>query len=289
MAVPARVERFLKPFATLIERMGSVGLVSSGVILAAQAFLALIPLLIAVSAWLPVGAAAGVQETLRERLGISGTTDAAVGQLVNSRDELRGGLTVLGTVVLLASATSFSRALQRVYELAWRLPRLGLRGTVRGLMWLAGAIAYIALLSIAIRLAGGGTTGGVLRTIAITIGSVVLWWLTPYVLLDRRVTLRALLPGGLLTSAALLLLGAVGAVLVPRIVRNNEEQFGLIGVVFSIQSWLIVIGCVLVAAAVVAAVVAQSDDPLGRLCRGTGDVDGWRRMRSASTSSTEDT
>jgi len=279
MAMPARAERFLKPFETLLERMVSVGLVSSGVILAAQTFLALTPLLMAVTALLPAEAAAGVQETLRERFGVSGTSDAAVSQLVNNRDDLRGGLTVVGAIVVLASATSFARALQRVYELAWGLPRLGLRGRIRGLMWLFGVVVYVALLGTAVRLAGGGATGTALRGVLVTTGGVLLWWWTPYVLLDRRVRPRALLPGGLLTAGALLAVGLVGSVYVPRSVRSNERQFGTIGVVFAIESWLVVVGCVLVGAAVVAAVAAQTDSRLGRLWRGTADVNGWRRTR----------
>jgi membrane protein len=283
MAMPARAERLLKPFETLIERMVSVGVVSSGVVLAAQTFLALIPLLMAATALLPAEAAAVVQNSMRERLGISGSSDAAVSQLVNSRDQLRGGLTVLGVIVVLASATSFTRALQRVYEQAWGLPGLGLRGRVRGLMWLLGTVAYLTLLGIAVRFAGGGPTGSVLRTVLALAGAVLLWWWTPYVLLDGRVRPRALLPGAILTAAAMLMLGLVGSVYVPRSVRNNERQFGTIGVVFAIESWLVVVACVLVGAAVVSAVWAQADDRLGRLWRGTADVAGWRRAKGAIT------
>ena len=277
MAMPTRAERFRQPFETLLQRMVSVGLVSSGVVLAAQTFLALIPLLLAVTALLPAESASGVQESLRARFGISGSSDAAVSQLVNSRDQLRGGLTVLGAIVVIASATSFTRALQRVYEQAWGLPPLGLRGRVRGLMWLLGTVAYLTLLATAVRFAGGSTTGTVVRTVLTTLGAVLLWWWTPYILLDGRVRFRALLPGAILTAAALLALGLVGSVYVPRSVRSNERQFGTIGVVFAIESWLVVVACVLVAAAVVAAVAAQTDGPLGRLWRGTAELDGWRR------------
>jgi membrane protein len=170
--------------------------------------------------------------------------------------------------------------MQRVYELAWGLPRLGLRGRIRGLMWLFGVVAYVALLGTAVRLAGRGATRTVLRGVLVTTGGVLLWWWTPYVLLDGRVRPRALLPGGVLTAGALLALGLVGSVYVPRSVRTNERQFGTIGVVFAIESWLVVVGRVLVGAAVVAAVAAQTDSRLGRLWRGTKDVAGWRANQS---------
>jgi membrane protein len=281
MAVPAWVQRLLRPFEVLIERLVSVGFISSGVILAAQTFLALFPLLIAVTALLPTDAAVGVQDTFRQRVGISGSTDAAVSQLVNNRDQLQSGISVFGAIVVLASAMSFTRALQRVYEMAWGLPRLGLRASLRGLLWLIGVVAYLAVLGIAIRFAGGGVSGTVLRSLLFFLGAVVLWWWTPYLLLLGRVRARALLPGGVLTAAGLVVVGSIGSVYLPRSVRSNERQFGTIGVVFAIESWLVVIGCTLVGAAVVTAVLAQMDGPIGRLWRGASDPEGWRRQRRA--------
>jgi len=114
------------------------------------------------------------------------------------------------------------------------------------------------------------------------VGAVLLWWWTPYLLLLGRVRARSLLPGGLLTAAAMLVLGKVSSVVLPRTVRNNERQFGTIGMVFAIESWLVVVACTIVLAAVVSAVAAQADGPFGRLARGAADLDGWRRAgRSA--------
>jgi membrane protein len=280
MATPARVERLLRPFGTLIERMVSVGLISSGIILAAQTFLALIPLLMVATALLPADAAGGVQQAMRDRLGLSGTTDAAVSQLIKTRAELQGGLTVLGLLVVFASATSFTRALQRVYELAWGLPRLGIRASLRGLAWLLAVVAYLAVLGTAIRFAGAGVPGTLLRSVLATSGAVLLWWWTPYVLLVGRVRARALVAGGVLTAVAQLVVGAIGSVYLPRSVRTNERRFGTIGVVFAIESWLVVVSCVIVGCAVIAAVAAQTDGPIGRLCRGTADPEGWRRPQA---------
>ena len=92
-----------------------------------------------------------------------------------------------------------------------------------------------------------------------------------------------MLPCAILTAAVMLVLGLIGSVYVPRSVRSNERQFGTIGVVFAIESWLVVVACVLVGAAVAAAVAAQTDGPLGRLCRGTANVEGWRTTKGATT------
>jgi len=196
-----------RTFGTLIERLVEVGFVQSGVVLAAQTFLALFPLLIAVVAIFPPSVGETVADTMRRRLGIAGSADATVQDLVASRDDLHAGITVLGAVVVLASATSFTRALQRVYEVSWGLPRLGLRSRVRGLLWLVGLVVYLVMLSTAIHLAGTSTPGTVFRTFLIVVAMLLLWWWTPYVLLLGRVRARALLPTGLVTGAAFSFLG----------------------------------------------------------------------------------
>jgi len=263
-------------FETLIERLVAVGFIQSGVVLAAQTFLALFPLLIAVVALAPAAMGTSIAGSLRTRFGISGSTDEMVDNLVDSRTDLRGGITVFGAIVVLAAATSFTRALQRVYELSWGLPRMGIRGTARGLIWLLGFVAYLVLISTAVRV-GTGVAATVVRTVLLVTSAILLWWWTPYVLLSGRVRARALLPSGLLTATVMLVVGRVSNVVVPRTIRNNERHFGTIGVVFAVESWLVVVACALVGTVVVSAVVAQAGGPLGRLARGSADVHGWRR------------
>jgi membrane protein len=262
---------------TLINRLAAVGVIQSGIVLAAQTFLALFPLLIGVAALLPAAVGSGIAASLRARVGISGTSEHAMRQLLAGRDGLRGGITVAGMIVIVFSATAFTRALQRVYEQSWGLPRLGVRGRLGGLVWLVGLVAYLALLGAAVRYAGSGPAGTLLRTAIVIVTAVLLWWWTPYVLLLGRVRLRALLPCGLITAAAMLALGKISTVVVPRAIKSNERQFGTIGVVFAIESWLVIVGCAIVAASVVGAVLAQASGPIGQLIRGRAELDSWRR------------
>jgi len=249
------------------------------VVLAAQTLMALLPLLIVVIALLPTWAGASLAQNLRERLGIVGETNQEVGHLIADRPTLQS-LSIVSLIVVIASATSFTRALQRVYELSWGLPRLGLRGSLRGLAWLVAVSSYFGVLGLALHYAKGGVPAAALKVALTAVGAVGLWWWTPYVLLMGRVRLRSLLPCGVLTGVALIVLGRVAAVVVPRTIRNNERRFGTIGVVFAVQSWLVVLSCTIVAAAVIGAVAAQTSGPIGALARGSTDPDGWRRERS---------
>lgn len=90
-------------------------------------------------------------------------------QLVNTRDQLRSGLSIFGLILVLASATSFNRALQRVYERAWQLSPGGARGSVRGLVWLVGLIVYFLMIAVAFQL----TTS---KAVAVSAVRVIVWW-----------------------------------------------------------------------------------------------------------------
>jgi membrane protein len=261
-------------FGGLIERLAAVGVVTSAVVLAAQAFLALIPLLLAIIALAPPSVADVLIGQMRDRFGISGDTNTMIVELTGQRDQLRSTITVVSAVVVLLSATAFTRALQRTYEAAWGLPRVGLRGSLRGLVWLAGLVVYLTLIGLGLRLAGGGVPGSVVRGVLVVAGALLLWWWTPFLLLLGRVAPRALIPTGVLTAAGALTLGAVSNVVVPRMVRTNERQYGTIGAVFAIESWFVVVAAAIVLAGVAGAWLGQHPGRLGQAIRG---AEGWER------------
>jgi membrane protein len=226
-------------------------LVEAALVLAAQAFLALVPMVIVVYALAPVAVGNALAETLRDRLGLTGGSEAAMTHLLAARSDLRRGLSVASVVFVLASATSFTRALQRVYERAWGLPTLGVRGSWRWLVWIGGLVAYLGVIGLAVRLASDlPATGSLLG-----LGGFVLWWWTPWLLLGARVRWRALLPTAALSTIAMAVLGGVSGVVMPRMVHGNEQEFGPIGVVFALESWLVVICGALVGAAAIGALL----------------------------------
>jgi membrane protein len=274
------IDRLLARLRPVVDRFVAIGVVQASVVLAAQAFMALIPLLIGIVAVAPAGVGESFAHAARTRLGFGGQTEDQVEHLVNTAGDgrLQSSLTTLGLVLVLFSATSFTRALQRVYEAAWQVPKGGLRGSVRGLVWLIGLVAYLAVLALALKLTASRAFGiSALRTTLLLAGSLALWWLTPFVLLCGRVRLRALTVTAVLTAAAMYIAGWISTVIMPRRISSSERQYGTIGVAFTIESWLVVMGGVIVGAAMLGALAAQAGGRLGALARGTHDPDGWRR------------
>jgi len=272
------IDRLLARARPVVERFVAIGVVQASVVLAAQAFMALIPLLIGVVALAPKSVGDSIAQVARRRLGLAGQTEDQLQHLVATGDRVQSSLTLLGLVLVLFSATSFTRALQRVYEAAWQVPKGGLRGSVRGLAWLVGLIAYFALIALALKLTSSRAFAvSALRTALVLACSLSLWWLTPFVLLCGRVRLRALAATALLTTAATYAAGWLSTVIMPRRISSSERQFGTIGVAFAVESWLVVTAAVVVVAAMLGALVAQAGGRFGALARGTVDPDGWHR------------
>jgi membrane protein len=226
-------------------------------VVAAQAFMAFIPLLIVVASLTPAAETAGLGGQLVERFHLTGDSATAVRTLFTRPPESGGSLTVIGVVLLIVSGLSLSRALQRAYEAAWGLPR-SVRGTLNGVAALTILLTEIILLSLLARLLRGVPAGSV-ATFVIRGGLTVLVWLVlQHMLLAGRISWRLLLPGAILAAVGQQVLSLFSAVWMPHLIERNAQRYGVIGVTFALLSWLTAVAVLLVGAAVVSAELGQS-------------------------------
>jgi membrane protein len=221
--------------------------------LAGQAFAALLPLLIVIGSVSPADDD-GLAETIIERFDVSGgaadTLREAVAQPPHS------GLSALGAILLVISALSFTRAMQRLYIRAWRLDKLGLRANYWGLIWLGLFVAFWSIQPAIVGLFDG------LLAFALTLAlSTLLWLLTPWLLTAKLIAWRRLLPQALLTAVALFALAVAAAIYLPRAVASASSEFGILGVAFTLLSLLFAIALVLVVTAALGATLAASPPP----------------------------
>jgi membrane protein len=217
--------------------------------LAGQAFAALLPLLIVIGSVSPLDDD-NLADTLIERFNFSGgaaeTLRAAVAQPPSS------GLSAVGAVLLVISALSFTRAMQRLYIRAWRLDKLGLRSNAWGLAWLALFVTFWSLQPAIVALFSGVVA--FCMSLALSTG---LWLLTPWVLTATSIPWRRLLPQAFLTAVGLLALLIGSALYLPRAFATASAEFGILGVAFTLLSLLFSIALVLVATAAVGATLAE--------------------------------
>ncbi|MFD6419573.1 YhjD/YihY/BrkB family envelope integrity protein [Streptomyces sp. NPDC060194] len=252
------LERRMPFLRRLVDQIVAVHLFDSATRLAAQAFLSAIPVLFVVGAFAPQAVRDQLVASLREVMGLGG---GAVGQVQEVLTTDDGGLQepygAMGVLVTLVSATACSRALQRVCERSWGLPPAGLRIVAwRWVAWLA--VWLVALIAQGL-LHGGIGAGPWLGVPLSLLCSTLLWWWTQHLLLGGRVAWLPLLPGAVLTGVAVVAVTWGSRFVMPGTVDRSVAQFGPLGAVFTLLSWLIVLfTCVTVGIAVGCAVAREA-------------------------------
>ncbi|WP_107057282.1 YhjD/YihY/BrkB family envelope integrity protein [Streptomyces sp. NRRL WC-3742] len=207
--------------------------------LAAQAFLTAIPVLFVLAALMPQEVRSSVSDSLRTVLGLRGSSLDEVERVLQTRQTTSAdAFGAVGIVVTLLSATSCSRILQRLCERSWHLPHLA--GRLAAWRWLAWLLVWLAALTVQGRVRAGFGVGDGLGVVLYLITATLLWWWTQHLLLGGRVPWLPLLPGAVLTSAALTALASGSRLYIPRSLNRSVTQFGPLGMVFTLLSWLIV-------------------------------------------------
>jgi membrane protein len=219
--------------------------------IAAQAFTALIPLLLVVSALAPSDSRDLVSDAIIDKFELEGSAADAVDQLFARPGESAIG--IVSVVLLVFSGISLTRRLQRMYLQAWRLdPLPGLRASLNAGSGLAALVLEVALLSLVRNLVEKVPFQWTLGAPVAVLASLALWTSVPWLLLDRRIAWRRLLPAGALTAACTSIYGVATTIYMPRVMQSNSERYGLFGVTLSLVGWLLCIAIVVVAATAVA-------------------------------------
>ncbi|MGW4055722.1 YhjD/YihY/BrkB family envelope integrity protein [Streptomyces sp. NPDC004779] len=253
----AGAERRFPVLTEVTERLVGGSLLDAGTRLAAQAFLAAVPLLFALAAFAPTPVRDQLRESLRAMFGLTGPADQELQQVFDrtTPDGVRETTGAVGALVALVSATSFSRAMARVCERAWGLPKAGTRiAAWRWAVWLL-ALVVVVLLQAPIRDGfGAGAWLGVPLFFLVATG---VWLWTQHLLLANRVPWLPLLPGALLGATTSTALGITARFYMPAALNRALAEYGALGLVLTLLSWLIVVCAALTFAFTIGAVLAH--------------------------------
>ena len=254
----------------VLRDLGSLGLVDRGMTLAAHVFTSVIPILIVVGALrsrLDPEAAA----IFAEHLGFDESTAEILEQsLPGGAQELRA-TGVIGVVLLIIAATSFARALERSLRTIWHTPVVSIKFAWRWFAAVAVVVMGIAVIvATRIILIDEGLIP-VIEFIAEVALWSALWWMTSWIVVNRRISLRELLAGALLAGVGFAVAGRDGRLVLPPLLGDSADRFGVLGMAFTYIGWLLVLACVLLVAATV-----------GRVAYLTLTGQAWRRSSSAT-------
>jgi membrane protein len=219
--------------------------------LAGQAFAALLPLLIVVGAVTP-GGGKDLADGLIDRFNLSGQAASTLHAAVAQPAAVQDGVSALSGFLLVISALSFTRAMQRLYVRAWRLPPMRMAGNAWGLAWLASFSVFWTLQPVVLSVFDGPGEPVVAGAL-----SIALWLFTPWLLVGKRISWRRLLPQAALTWCGLAVLSVVCLIYLPRSIASAANQFGFIGVAFALLSLLFLVAMVLVVAAALGASIVE--------------------------------
>ncbi|MDU0314164.1 YhjD/YihY/BrkB family envelope integrity protein [Phycicoccus sp. M110.8] len=243
--------------------------VDRAMVIASQAFTALIPLLILVAALAPASRRGLVADAIVGRFNLSGESAAAVQQMFGG--STNPSTELLSVVLMVVSGVSLTRRIQRMYRQAWHREGdpgvVGLRGSLNATLGLSAMLVEIVLLGLAravVRhLPGDWLLGAPLSLLA----SLVLWTSIPWLLLDRRVHWRRLLVGGLMAAFCANAYGAATTVYMPGLLESYNRRYGLFGVTLALVGWLLCISMIIVVAAIVAGELDRSPERWARRVR----------------------
>ena len=254
-SIPASTTELVLSF---VRRFVGMEGATQATVLAAQAFTSMIPFAVVASVVLPGDD--DLSDRIIERFGLSGPSARSVEALFADSTEVESAVTWISVVILVLSALSFTRAMQQMFQRAYGQKAGGLKEAWRGLAWLAGFGLWVSL--IAPMREGLEDVGGlVLAVLVASITGFGLWLWTPAILLGGR-DWRRLVPGALVSGVLGALLGVASSIYVPIVLEWSASRYGLIGVAFALQSWLLVFAFVLVIGAVVGAEVTERFGPI---------------------------
>jgi membrane protein len=257
-----------------LELLLDMQFVDRSVALAAKGVLALLPALVTVAAVASDDLRANMASTLERRMGLSGESLDLVRDGFTSNGQATISTGVVGALLTVFYATTFTSALRRLYLSAWHCPQAFDRlAHLKGLAWLGGVVLLFGV-GEGLRSFRAGFPGWLLFGAIVAAATVGGWWVTAYVMLRGQVRWRLLLPSAVLTSVGSWAYGTAAALWMPRSVIVNEEQYGYFGVFMTIVSWLVGLAFIVVCATALGPILADDGGRLGRLVRGQSD-DVW--------------
>jgi len=225
---------------TFWSRLNTVDFMNSSLQFAALAVLCLFPFLIIFSA----KSGGDARHALIARLGLDQQAAQDVNQLMSSGRHAVTALSIVGAAVVIVGAIGVASTLQLWYQRVYDQPpaRKLTRQLADRLLWLAGLLGYLTVQDftfIHLKHAGPGRAPIYVSTFIL---ALAFYWWTPHVLLLGRVAWARLFPAAVATAVCVTGLGVFSALVFSGQIVSSDADYGSIGVMMVLLSYLIGLG-----------------------------------------------
>jgi membrane protein len=233
-----------------LARLRTLEFTDQAMLFGAGMLVSVLPLTILLSAF----ASHRVDEDIALRLGLDRQAAGIVDPLFRSAPATLNAATATSLVFLVAGMFAVTSSLQQIYEKIFRQDHRGRPDVGRFLIWMGVLCLEIVVVSVAGRPARGVLAGGWMAPLVTAVITVPFFWWTMHFLLRGRVRWRALLPSAVMTGVLYGGLGVFSRLYFSAAIISDSKTYGTVGVIFSIMTWLIAIGAVIILGGVAGAV-----------------------------------
>jgi membrane protein len=232
----------------LIKGLGKVEFGDWIIVFGASFMLSVLPLIILLGAL----ANSRVDDDIATRLGLNREGSHIIDTLFKSSHAGFNFGVFVALLLSLAGTIAVARSIQRLYQKIFDLPDVrGWSNVARCLIWAvvaAGEVYVDALISRPLRgLPGGRVFLGLGNLVVVT---AFFWWGLHFLLRGRE-PWRRVFPAALVTGVFWVGLGAFAALYFSSTLISDSHLYGAIGVVFTLITWFIAMGAVIILGAVV--------------------------------------
>jgi membrane protein len=232
-----------------LTRLNAVDFMNSSMQFAALAVLCLFPFVITVSA----EGGGDARHALTARMGLNQQAAHDVNHLMSSGSHTVSDLSFIGAALVLLGALGIASTLQLWYQRVYDQPpaHKWTRQLADRLLWLVGLVGYLILQDYCwtqLDHVGGARVPFYLVTFGL---AVPFYWWTIHVLLLGKMPWRPLFPAAVATAVCVTGLGIFSALLFSGQIVSSDRDYGSIGVVMVVLSYLIGFGVCLHLGAVI--------------------------------------
>lgn len=245
-------------------RVREIDLDTHALALCAQQVLCTAPLVVAMGAVLERTTGRGAGYYLGKFFGLTGDSAAAVDHLFGrSSPTISTFALVFAMITALVFSTSVAAVQQRAFELIWGVPRrIGVLPYLRQLTWalaLGGYSGVMLLLGRWARMLAEDWGRPILFTIMAfqAVLTFLYYWWSQHWLLGGRVSWGALLPGAACVGLGTAILFRLTRVIMPGQIAWQVRAYGLIGCVFVLSVWLMILSVVLFGGVLIGALLTE--------------------------------